>query len=75
MESDQSGNPVISNDKFISYIDKYGWIRDETERLIKGRIMRNKVMIPDLNLNIPVRGDMTKMVNELIGSLSKQKVT
>jgi hypothetical protein len=72
MQSDQSGNPIISNNKFISYIDRYGWIQHETARLIKGKIMGNKVMIPDLNLNIPVRKDMAKMVNELIETLGKK---
>jgi hypothetical protein len=65
-QAEKSGQLIISNDRFKDYRDKYPWLNKEDECLFKGRVMRGYFEIPDLDLSIPVRKDLSKMTDELI---------
>jgi len=70
MDADKNRYPIITNDRFLDYAKKYPWIREEQERLIKGKLIGEDIMIPHLDINIPLRKDLEKMVDELIADLS-----
>ena len=70
MDADKNGYPLITNDKFVPYAKQYLWLMEEEGRLIKGRLMGESVMIPDLHIHIPLRRDLETMVDELIADLS-----
>ena len=70
MDADKNRYPIITNDRFDDYAKKYPWIREEQERLIKGRLFGEDIMIPKLDINIPLRRDLKTMVDELIADLS-----
>ncbi|WCJ60697.1 hypothetical protein NXS98_06105 [Fontisphaera persica] len=64
--------PVLTNDRYRDHIAKYPWLADEADRLFKGRVMSDWLIVPALDLCCRV-----KMAEELIrvlgGVLQGQK--
>jgi hypothetical protein len=67
--ANETGDSIISNDNFINYESKYKWI-SQPRRLIKGKIMGDKISIPHLNLSIPVYKRIGNAINIIRANLS-----
>ena len=64
LRAHNGGYSIISNDRFRNYADKYPWIRNG-ERLIKGCVVSGHLMVPDLDIDIPIRADLDTMFKEI----------
>jgi len=73
MDADKNRYPIITNDRFVYYAKKYPWIREEQERLIKGKLIGEDIMIPHLDINIPLRKDLEKMADEFADLSARTK--
>lgn len=50
---------IVSNDQFRDYVTLHPWLRDD-KRLIKGMVANEKLLIPPLDLDVPLRKDLKK---------------
>ena len=69
MHADDNDYPIISNDKFTTYDSQYPWILKDANRLIKGKIVGDKIMVPSLGISIPIDKHVELMVDKLIDEL------
>jgi hypothetical protein len=53
---------IVSNDQFRDYLGLHPWIRDDN-RLIKGMVVNEKLLIPPLDLALPLRKDLKKSLH------------
>ena len=77
--SNRTGERIITNDTFkkdsSNISKKYPWITSNTKRLIKGKVMDNHIIIPDLSIGIHLEnntislfGNFKKLLNARIDS-------
>ena len=55
---------IVSNDQFRDYITQYLWLRDDN-RLLKGMVANEKLLIPSLGLEVPMRKDLKKIITHI----------
>ena len=68
---------IISNDKFVSsskpvngqkkdYRKRFPWLNYEPERLIKGKVIEDGIIVPDLNIDVKINRNTEDMVKVLM---------
>jgi hypothetical protein len=65
---------VISNDRFRKYAERYPWVQQK-ERLIKGSIIRDMLLVPDLAVHAPLLAGVSIVIRDLTMALQPIKNT
>jgi len=56
---------IISNDRYRDYQKKYEWLTPYSTRLIKGRVTGKNLMIPNLDLHLPIKRELSVLLKEM----------
>lgn len=56
---------IISNDRYRDYQEKYDWLTRYSERLIKGEVMDGNLVIPRLDMHLPVKRELSVLSKEM----------
>jgi hypothetical protein len=70
LRADTCGGCVISNDHFRKYERDFGWIRSTPSRLIKGKVIAGNLLVPDLTIDIPIKGRVPDLAADLASALA-----
>ena len=70
--ADKQEIPVISNDRYRKFQDQYAWVVSETSRLIKGQVMAEDLVVPNLNILVTVGNNLADALKELKSLLPSQ---
>jgi hypothetical protein len=62
--ANESGNPIITNDKFKQYERKYRWLETEPQKLLKGGMMGGFLTIPKLGIHLKVSFNLKDTADE-----------
>jgi hypothetical protein len=77
LRADTGGFKVISNDRFNkpqdNHFERYPWVNDP-HRLIKGRVMNRRLLVPALRIDTPILHDIYGAVDRLILITRKNRV-
>ncbi|MDB5198934.1 MAG: hypothetical protein JWO92_897 [Chitinophagaceae bacterium] len=72
MDAQNNNASIISNDAYKHSLDEYPWLRKgyTPQRLFKGAVNPNihnqdMLMIPDLQINVPIQNDIETLIDEL----------
>jgi tetratricopeptide (TPR) repeat protein len=60
-----TGESIISNDRYRDRSDQYNWIEKSPDRLLKGTLVNNRIMIPSMHLDVALKNDHSKLLREL----------
>lgn len=69
LQADSTGSDVVSNDRYRKYFSQYPWLQ-AGERLIKGSIVGQALLLPGLGISVPLHRGVEAMIGQLAARLN-----
>jgi Zc3h12a-like Ribonuclease NYN domain len=69
LRADKRHCSILTNDRFRNadkgYTNRFPWVETASERLLKGKVMGDAILIPSLGIDVPPRTNIAELFDEL----------